>query len=724
MSAPQPTTPPAEDRLSRLVALGAVVATLLAGLLAYLLVDASGKADNAGQSADRIGLKSMGELTRQMADAETHYEGLILAQQQRTHETLAFQEGLFLEGKERRGTTLARTRWAEVADRSERALPEDLLGKYGPQVDPAFPERYFASVTEEAVKLAALQDAANEVEGRYGEKVSKYIAIITMFGVALYLFALLSVSVQTDIKRLFAAVAAALLSTGTAWTAVVAFGQVVVPPDSAAEHFAKGHVALATAHDKAHYEEAIAHYDSAIDERPTFARAFFERAKAHYLSGSLQSSGTSVLSSEEALETPTSPKALNDATQDLEEALELGLATSPVLGQLGLNTLWQGLLHDSEELLDDSISYSHAAIALHEAEPVWHYNLGLALLAQGRYEEALEAYGAGIERTVYSDVGTKKPREDDALLELLEAEALTNLELLKRSGGEELDRRVEQIESRIVASVSAGMPANPGETASVSGMRLEVLPSEANLTAEATSGIGADDVVSAQLYYYDASHHAAYVIPEASGKLDGAGLRRGVELHYLSTTTPPRCLPDGRYRLDLYVNGRLVGRAFNTADFGDLHGAAAAPDLDLGTCVPHAWVHSDKSMPGLLLGHVRPDGSRGAFLFRFDVHDGTKHVQSREFADTAFDLALGHAAPPPAVSRPLSRGPFARLGDPMTLVYRLGPKAAETRVGIDDEGAVVVALVYGPADFVAGRQAAAILDSVFLYEPVVDDRHP
>ena len=264
-----PEAPPdfrVEDRLSRLVAVGAVVATLLAGLVAFFLVWASNNANEAGLEADKLGIRAMGALTRAMSEAEADYQAFVMAEELRAQEGLARQEHELAEAGARHG--FARDRWAALAADSMELLGDDADalspgGLYSPELDPIFPERFLAAQTEAAVRYAALQDAYNEKASLHGRKVSQYIAVITMFGVALYLFALLSVSIQYDIRRLFAIVAAALLLTGSVWTGITTLQRVPDVNAAAADAFAKGHVTLASADSSAAYLEAIDHFNDA-----------------------------------------------------------------------------------------------------------------------------------------------------------------------------------------------------------------------------------------------------------------------------------------------------------------------------------------------------------------------------------------------------------------------------------------------------------------------------
>src|SRR4029077_6768257 len=87
-----------------------------------------------------------------------------------------------------------------------------------------------------------------------------------------------------------------------------------------------------------------------------------------------------------------------------------------------------------------------------------------------------------------------------------------------------------------------------------------------------------------------------------------------VKVNYLNTG---RCLDPGRYRVEVYVDGRLSGRAESDAEFGALD-AANLRDLGTAVCHPAGWDESTKlSVLGFDSGFVSPDNSEGVYMFRY-----------------------------------------------------------------------------------------------------------
>jgi hypothetical protein len=725
-----------EDRLSHLVALGAVVATVLAGLVAYLLVQTSNDANQAGLKADRLGIQAMGTLARVMSDAEADYQAFVLAEALRTQEGLARQEARF--GLRHERYALARDRWQRLARESINGLGRNAAdlrfhGVHGPEVDTTFPEHFLATQTRPAVRYAALQDAHNEQAARFGGKVSRYIAIVTMFGVALYLFALLSVSIQYDVRRLFAIVGAVLLLCGSVWTAVVWNEDVPPVKKAAARAFADGHVALAAAHKPAAYRTAIDRLGAAVQKRETYARAYFERATARLLLAASEESGVAVLGPDEALETAASPAVLEMVTSDLEKAHKHGLVSAPVLGRLGHYTLLRGWLTGQDmSLMLRGRDYTHQAVEADPVQPQWRFDHALALLATGEHDQGMSEYGHALCLTFY-EVAADAEAEPEELLEdpcgeaeekgvlrgrdavtLLKAEALSNLELLAMSADRDLLPFVERASGKIVGSTPARHVTGSVLSQEPAPLTVELLPARVTLDLSDYAATGGQPLSVVTTYQHTSRSSVPYVIPELSSFTNVQGGDH-VRLAYVQDTRPYRCLPDGSYQVDLYAGGSLVGRGVAPATFGHVHQAAVAPDLDLQTCVPDGWRWDRASLPGLMYGKKSPGGSHGLYLFRFEEHPRRTDASSRQFADFAVEL-MGAEATRAVGESPVRSGLFEGLQNSVRRTYDFGGSVAEVTSGLDTDDSTVVVVLKGPPGYARGEQADAILQSVSPYD--------
>jgi hypothetical protein len=159
-----------------------------------------------------------------------------------------------------------------------------LDGPEGPKQDPAFLLRLLTSAQRESIRLAALQDAANEESGAWQSRVARYTAILTIFAVALYLLG--SSLTLRQIRSAFLVVGVSLLVTGMVWAGATAAHPPRRAPDRAADEYADGYVAWYTGIDSSDYRRAAQHFSRAIELRPTFARAYQRRATAIFMSES------------------------------------------------------------------------------------------------------------------------------------------------------------------------------------------------------------------------------------------------------------------------------------------------------------------------------------------------------------------------------------------------------------------------------------------------------
>src|SRR5262249_14387010 len=190
-------------------------------------------------------------------------------------------------------------------------------GPVSPSEDPAFPTRFTNANAREPIRLHALQDAANTESSGWSAHAATYTAVLTLFAVALYLLGF-SLALPLGLGRWFVRGGALFVAIGVAWAAIASAGRPPAPSEEAAAAFADGTVALQNAYDaydSSGFDEAVRNLDTAIEERPDFARAYLNRGQATYFAS------TPV----QGLGTVTSPAALRSAIDDLKNAVDLGL---------------------------------------------------------------------------------------------------------------------------------------------------------------------------------------------------------------------------------------------------------------------------------------------------------------------------------------------------------------------------------------------------------------
>src|SRR4029077_5716962 len=167
--------------------------------------------------------------------------------------------------------------------------------------------------------------------------------------------------------------------------------------------------------------------------------------------------------------------------------------------------------------------------------------------------------------------------------------AITPLQLLadRRS---DLAAQVTRMKEIIVDGVErpTGGPANQ---LAVGNLKLDTFPGELQWTGTLSGLDTSKDTVSTQWYHQDQQHLGWSAIGAVSGVITpqtdtNAGTDAYfVKVNYLNTG---RCLDPGRYRVEVYVDGRLSGRAESDAEFGALD-AANLRDLGTAVCHPAGW---------------------------------------------------------------------------------------------------------------------------------------
>jgi len=701
-----PTPEELRDRFARGVAILIALATLVAASVGFLQNAASSHANAASIQASQLGVASLGALVGAQQDAQVDYETYSIAAEQRARAANGFLRGALAESgtAENASGMFQRDLQTLLADKTDGLTTIKLDGEDGPRNDPAFPARYFAKATRESVRLSAEQDAANEAAQAWGDQATVYTAILAMLAVTLYLFGLALTVSEQRIRRGFAAVGVAIVAVGTLWTVMVSLSPPRAADPAAAAAFADAHVDLLAAVDRDGYTRAVAEYDRAITLRPTFARAYKERASAIFFAGSPQHGGLPSL---------VDPASLVRSRADLAQARALGLSTSSVIGDAAFQTFLQGVQQGDKGVIEEAVKDARTAVDLAPAEPVLRFNLAVALFAAGRLDEADEAYRKAVVTLVYVDADRKERRGDPLIEEQVLAGALTDLEVVAAHRPDLADR-VLQLKQYLVASVAQEEPTFPADTgATIATVGAVVLPAELEWTGKLTNWDTARDVLSLQWYYRGPEGLGWSVIPSVSGVVDVT--RDNYNLRsYLASVSPPRCLPDGDYRAELYVNGRLIAAPEARGENGDLR-AWAARDLTVSLCRPPDWTEAEVSYAGLFDGFESPDKKSGIALFRLGVPArGLEHAQaSVAVMDFVVDAFKGLFEAPPVAEGEPQEAFFLGLSGARWRWYDYGAGRLRAAAGVDPtEGSVFLVLAYAPREAFDEPTMNLLLDSL------------
>ena len=713
-----------DDRFAGIVAVIIAFATLVAAVCAFLQADASQLAGDRRDQAEQFALAALANGQSSRETAQVELETFSQWIEQRTQAGNALLAGLYASNDPERENSLLleQQRWETIAAATlqQSELKPDSV--FGPENDPAFPRRYMTSATQESLRLNALQDAANEEATELDERAAGYTAVLAMLAVAIYLFGLILAVSQRAFRMGFLAIGLGMLTIGVLWMAQAAILPVYETNDNSAGEYAQGNVTAATAFNPADFQAAEEHYTRAIQLRPTFARAYAERSAVIFSGASPQRSGFLSIAP---------PEALARASDDLQTAVSLGLENAPTLGSLGFFAFAEGVQSADLNLINQSIDYTRRAILLDPTEPVYRYNLGVALAAAGRFDDARGAYQEAVLTTIYIDPSQGTLRQEPFAEEGWLAGALTDLEIVRRyksdlegkTGRTDFEDQIRQLKEQIVGRVaSQSADAPQGSPAVFANIELQVFPAELQWQGDVQNYDASRDTISAQWYQNDPAGSGWAVIPEVS-VTSVPGVDTDGQLFQLARYTgarvPAECMPEGSYRVELYVNGRLAAEATAATDFGALD-AFMARDLTMAFCHPTDWVRREDRLPGLIDGFQSADGQYGAYGARYSVPGSLRQLedlgaQIEDLTITAFPHWFP-AEPTYDEQSGTTADYFMGLENTAWRWYDYGTGYVRIGAGVADDGAVVLGMVYGPYEWFDGTEPYRILSSMIRAE--------
>jgi hypothetical protein len=702
-----------EQRFTRLVAVAIVLATLAAATTAYL--QASALSANAGATGRATELATAAQGARNLSNqaAQMLVDRYDVAQQQRAQAAAAEQQAFFGPASSRASLEAERSRWLRVAaetDNNTRRIaaayglaPVSASSPLGPARDRFFPQRYLAASRFEAYRLGALRDGANEEADEADSQVGRYAISLTVFTVAVFLFGYSLTPHARRRRGLFAGTATVFVVGGAAWSVAIAANGPALPSTRAAGAFAAGRVA----YDSENYPLAVRDFTRAIAAWPDYAPAHALRASAEFSAGSPQ------------LDIPlslTTPAALAASVADEQRALDLGAQDSGLLLNAGYDLFALGLRRNDTAMIERGLSYSRQARAALPTDPVSAYNVAVALLALGRLRAARAAYAQAVERTIFTDRAHRVRREDKVAYEYYLAEALTDIDSVATRRGPRLRAAITQIKEEIVAPVTRAaygesLTGHGRQDVSAAGLSLDVGPGYTYFKIARPVHIGFYADLSVQWYFQAPGGLGWEVLPDVSGAVIGSpgeGISgTGVVFDragYLSATGS--CLSPGRYRLEVYVNGRLIARAGRQVSFAALV-AARLQYLSLDFCRPKPWRPLADSAPGLLDGYVSPHHTAGMVVFSINRlvvgAGGPSRALSRRIIAVALQRFAGRL--PAGLNAGRDTAPsFMGLAGGLERSYRYPGGTALAGAGVNtSSGQLLVAVAFGPRAFFATR---------------------
>ncbi|MDR7457479.1 MAG: hypothetical protein QN174_04150 [Armatimonadota bacterium] len=760
-----PHAPPAvhasaRDEFSRALIALIVVTTFLGALTAVLHSYSMSRANHAGLEAQAYGAKMAEESLRRQEDGHARLEWAARAGLTRTQVINLEHRRILRElrllpaaagGTEDVDGEIARLRaLAAHLNRVSGIVPD---GPEAPGRDPAFPNRFLIRTIKTVharARLLAMQDAFNELNAAWRIRAGWYTACLTAYAVAVYLFSLALMMTpaggiappwrrwpgrsrawprrraplgeeeappqrtRPPAALLFAVLGLALVLVATAGAV---YGAVTSPregaartaAEQAAEKYADGAEAAALASTPAEYEQAVRHLRHALEHRPNLVHAHAELASALFLQGSPQA--------EERFVSMTNPAALQGARQAAWEARQRGLRRAAILISLGWNTFLAALEVPEparRRLVEESIALPREAARRDPDKSIAYSNLGLAALLVGHETDSERYYEDAVRRAQYARAGTTVPRTASDLRDRIVSD-LTDLELL-RAFAPHLAGAIDARKAWLVGKAWPGAADAYGARARrLPDLRIAVSSTAVGWEATVAHINPRDDAVVAVWYRHREYRPGAWVwhaLPSLSGPV-GVAADGTLQRTRSYAPTPYRCLEGGRYRLELYVNGRPVGSAETEARLPALD-HREFPDLALRMCHPLEWLPSPHTVPGVVEGLVAADRSAGAHLFRFRNPGGTTGARAAVDAFTAWALGrlgLTSARVATAVEGAPFLGPGFQLVYTRQATYTYADGRARVGVGVSGLGTVVIGVVHGRGEFADSPLGRGVFES-------------
>ncbi|MBK9238910.1 MAG: hypothetical protein IPL75_01325 [Acidobacteria bacterium] len=588
--------------------------------------------------------------------------------------------------------------------------------------------------------LYALGDGYISEAELWERKAVTYVLGLTLFAISLYLLGQ-AMGMGEGAASSVLAVCGSLLALGTFGYAATAYWRPVMPEmtlsescqtegaavEVAAMYYGRGRALLDMATTGADYQKAADAFGCALEARPGFGRAQYDRARAASLisQGDADSSYTNF---------PTRSRVAEIRASQAETLREFERShwtpTPRLLNGHGFNTILAALIDANLPLLDEAIAALERAIvgsgigtpegvidavklkaapaAELDVNQMLYTNLGLARLARGERESAMKAYHAAVDGLRLSEnralvAGTLSD------LNILESHCVT----LHGDGSATCGVVAAGIKDarRLLLVGRTSSPRANGPT--LTNLEAWARASRVGWTAKLAGFDGSADALAIVWSAYSDEWKTWRVVQPLLNRLESKQL---ATLNYpqqtsLYTAGPSYCLPEGRYRAEFYLNGERVETErsieMDIRGFKDYR----SRELDVALCVPGDWTRSSIRGSGesrhLVQAFSNAQGRAALYLFTlFTARDGGDF--ERQSIERAWTLMKRLSTSPPndeAFHAAVDR--FQGCDKPIE------PNTVLSRVWRSADGLAHVALVVGGA--APGGQACEVLESIGSY---------
>jgi hypothetical protein len=178
--------------------------------------------------------------------------------------------------------------------------------------------------------------------------------------------------------------------------------------------------------------------------------------------------------------------------------------------------------------------------------------------------------------------------------------------------------------------------------------------------------------------------------------VDFNGLPYSTNPSYLSLSARPLCLPEGRYRVDLYANGRLAGHAEGASDWKNLR-PVQIRDLRIAFCAPRE-VRAAPVGNGSANVFVGPRGRNGVVVFTVpkSLASGGSIKDLTDVVVRSFGAGSGLL---PGLHRESSDTRiFANFDSPILQSWSYRGGSLRAGAGVSPDRRVYIGIAWGPGD--------------------------
>lgn len=313
----------AASTIQKVVAVTIMVVTLCGAALAVAQTQAENRENTASRNQQIASVQTAGESTGAGRSVNREHAAWELWYDQSWLEEL-YRQAFDDEGSEF-AAALAAAHGDAAEDLAEEspALSSETYQLPDDDIDWA---RFFEDQYRSSYASTEYERAHAVERDQWSDKATQLVTAITILAVALFLLGL-SLTVPGTAQLVFVTTGLVVALVGTSWGATIWARPVDEPRPAAIDAYVDGLVLTNAGREPADFEQAVAHFTAAIEERPDYIDAHVGRGNAYFAID---------------FRHPDGPQGSVPAREDFQRAIELGLDDFIAWGNLGAAQWWLG----------------------------------------------------------------------------------------------------------------------------------------------------------------------------------------------------------------------------------------------------------------------------------------------------------------------------------------------------------------------------------------------